>query len=206
MEDHQERGSNLIEPQQALGPQPTSPSVERIVHPQQPPPLEEYSAVTKAEKIERHSTTGGDEERSLKRVKLEPSSDLEVQKEAPARIERQKGVTPIKAESVAFQQLPELQAHNVSDSLCMLLVVARAKVPRRQMPMLSKGLATLSAPPIAEIRGGKESQKVRISTATSVLQRMRLAYAKVALMRQNSLRLSVDLAMSVYTNMIYEST
>ena len=203
MEDHQERVTDQSE--QALGPQPTSPSVGKIVHPQQPL-LEEDSAVTKAEKIERHSTTDGDEERSLKRVKLEPSSDLEVQKEAPARIERQKGVTPIKEESVAFQQHPELQAHNVSDSLCMLLVVARARVPRRQMPMLSMGLATLSAPPIAEIRRGKQSQKVRISTATSVLQRMRLAYAKVALMRQNSLRLSVDLAMSVCTNMIYEST
>lgn len=204
MEENQEGVSNPVVSDQSLKLEPTSSSAadERPV-PQSP--LAEDSAVTKAEKIEWHGTTDSDEP-SSKRVKLEPSGDFELQEEAPARSKRQKGVTPIKAESVAFQQIPELQAHGESDSFCMLLVVARAKEPRRQMSSLPKDPAVLSAPLIIEISRIEESQKVRILTATSVLQRTRLAYAKVALMRRNSLQTSVDLAMGVNLSMIYEST
>lgn len=205
MKEDQERVSSLVESEQALKPQPSSPSAEQVAHPQQTP-LEHDSAATKAERIERHGTTDSGEEPSSKRVKLEPSGELELRKEAPARSDRQKGVTPIKAESVAFQQIPGLQAHSVSDSLCMLLVVARAKVPRRQIPMLPKGPMVLSAPPMTEIPGGKESQKAKISTAILALQRTKLAYVKVALMRRNSLQPSVDLAIGVFSSMIYGNT
>lgn len=204
MEENQDRVFNPIESKQVLKPQPNSPSVEQVDYPQRIS-LEEDSAVTKAEKVERHGPTDSGEP-SSKRVKLEPSGDFELRKEAPARLERQKGVTPIKAESVAFQQIPELQAHSVSDSLCFLLVVARAKVVRQQIPTLPKCPVALSGPPMTEIPRRKGSQKVRISTATLVRQTTRLAFVKVALMRQNFLQPSVDLVMGVFMSMIYEST
>lgn len=97
MEENQELVSNPAT-EQALKPQSSSPSVEQEAHLQTP--LEEDSAVTKAEKIEWHGKIDSSEEPSTKRVKLEPSGDVELREEAAARNERRKGVTPIKAESV----------------------------------------------------------------------------------------------------------
>lgn len=99
MEENQELVSNPAMSEQALKPQSSSPSVEQGAHLQQTP-LEEDSAVTKAEKIEWHGKIDSSEEPSTKRVKLEPSGDVELREEAAARTERRKGVTPIKAESV----------------------------------------------------------------------------------------------------------
>lgn len=99
MEENRERASNPVESEPG---QLTSLSADQIVHPPQIS-LGEDSAVTKAEKIEQHGTTDSGEEPSSKRVKVEPSNDFETQQEAPAQNERQKGVTPIKAESVIYQ-------------------------------------------------------------------------------------------------------
>ena len=102
MEENKEIVSNPVESEEALEPQLTSPSVEEESQLQKIP-LDGDSAVTKAEKIEWHGTTDGGEEPSPKRVKLEPSGEFELQKEASAPKEKQNGVTPIKAESVTFQ-------------------------------------------------------------------------------------------------------
>lgn len=97
MEENEELVSNPAKLEQALKPQSSSPSVEQGAHLQQTP-MEEDSAVTKAEKIEWHGKIDSSEEPSTKRVKLEPSGDVELREEAAARNERRKGVTPIKAE------------------------------------------------------------------------------------------------------------
>lgn len=87
-----ERGLNLKLP-------PTSEPSEQVVHPQQAP-LEEDSAITNAGKIERHSTEDTSEEPPTKRVKLESNEQV---LEAQTKTERQKGVAPIKAESVKLE-------------------------------------------------------------------------------------------------------
>ncbi|MCJ1479616.1 tRNA-dihydrouridine synthase 3 [Lambiella insularis] len=92
--DSQQGPTNPLEPDQPLKAEPPSSGVEDI-HPAAVP-LEEDSAVTKAEKLERHGCGNPrqDDEPSSKRVKL----DVALNVETPARTERQKGVTSIKAE------------------------------------------------------------------------------------------------------------
>ena len=91
-----------VEPELNLKLPPTSVQLEQVVHPHHDP-LEEDSAITKAEKIGRHAIEDSPEEPPTKRVKLESTElvlELELQEEAQTRTERQKGVAPIKAESV----------------------------------------------------------------------------------------------------------
>ena len=71
-------------------------TLDKTVHPQQIP-MTEDSAVTKAEKLERHGVADGVEESSSKRRKV----DSENGNRGPIQSERQKGVAPIKKESVA---------------------------------------------------------------------------------------------------------
>lgn len=71
-------------------------AVDTKAHPQQVP-LAEDSAVTKAEKYERHGIADGVEETPSKRRKVESSVHGEDQ--AVTKSERRKGVAPIKAES-----------------------------------------------------------------------------------------------------------
>ena len=63
----------------------------------QPLPTAEDSAVTKAEKFERHGITDGVEESPSKRRKVDPEGGTQ----GPTRSERQNGVAPIKTESVS---------------------------------------------------------------------------------------------------------
>ena len=70
--------------------------IDKTIHPQQNP-MTEDSAVTKAEKFERHGMADGVEESSSKRRKL----DSENGNRGPIQSERQRGVAPIKKESVA---------------------------------------------------------------------------------------------------------
>ena len=88
--------ANPLEPALQLEDSSNSNVLDRAVHPQQGPMVED-SAVTKAEKLERHGVADGVEESSSKRRKL----DLENGDQSPTRSERQKGVAPIKKESVA---------------------------------------------------------------------------------------------------------
>ncbi len=68
--------------------------VDKIVHPQQLLAAED-SAVTKAEKFERHGIAEAVEESPSKRRKM----DLENDSQGPTQSERRKGVAPIKKES-----------------------------------------------------------------------------------------------------------
>ena len=98
--ENAETGSNPVDPELQLKPQPTSPSANQILGPHNPP-MGEDSAVTRAEKLERHGLEDTVEESPAKRIKLEPANGSE-SKIVPAPRERQKGVASIKAESVAL--------------------------------------------------------------------------------------------------------
>ena len=87
---------NPLEPAVGLMESSTPHLLDKTVHPQQIP-MTEDSAVTKAEKFERHGIADGVEESSSKRRKL----DSENVNRGPIQSERQKGVAPIKKESVA---------------------------------------------------------------------------------------------------------
>ena len=88
-----------IDPDTALRPNMKPKQVERIVHPQKN--IEDGdSAVTRAEKFERHTAINQYEEPPQKRMKLETSNDLPKDSLQPTKSERQKGVAPIKPESV----------------------------------------------------------------------------------------------------------
>lgn len=87
---------NPLEPAVDLVESSTPHSLDKTVHPQQVQ-MAEDSAVTKAEKFERHGLADGVEESSSKRRKL----DSENGNRGPIQSERQKGVAPIKKESVA---------------------------------------------------------------------------------------------------------
>ncbi len=86
---------NPLEPAIELEESSTSDLLDKNIHPQQSPTAED-SAVTKAEKFERHGIADGVEGSPLKRRKL----DSENGSQGPTRSERQKGVAPIKKESV----------------------------------------------------------------------------------------------------------
>ena len=85
---------NPLNPTKPLEPQPSN-SVIQSAHPASIP-QEVDSAVTKAEKVERHARDDGvhDGEPTTKRVKLDGEHDGE----SPIPTGRQKGVAPIKAE------------------------------------------------------------------------------------------------------------
>ena len=87
--------SNPLEPAALLSPKGSSATdvLDRIVHPAKTPNPED-SALTQAEKHERHGGEAEFDESPAKRVKLEPHPEAET----PTRSERVKGVAPIKAE------------------------------------------------------------------------------------------------------------
>ena len=92
--------ANPFDPAKSLkAPKP----IESLTHPQKTQE-DEDSAVTKAEKFERHAAAEHDEEHPSKRVKLESSGDTLEGDPSLTNSERQKGVAPIKSESVCLQQ------------------------------------------------------------------------------------------------------
>ena len=86
---------NPLEPADQLKTSSNTDLLDKTVHPQQIP-LTEDSAVTRAEKLERHGIANDVEESPSKRRKL----DSEIGSQGPTRSERQKGIAPIKKESV----------------------------------------------------------------------------------------------------------
>lgn len=84
---------NPIDLNNVLRPEPETDVVERVVHPQTEQ-REEDSALTKAEKCERHGGLDEFEDSPAKRVKL----DMDSEESRLTKSERQKGVAPIKAE------------------------------------------------------------------------------------------------------------
>ena len=100
-------------------PNPLEPSVElqeasadrttSVAHPQDVV-MDEDSAVTKAEKVERHDLNGNIEESPAKRRKLDNTA--EIGEQGPTKSERKKGVAPIKAESAVWYRYPCIMANS----------------------------------------------------------------------------------------------
>ena len=100
--DNRNPPPNPLEPAVGLVESSKPHLLNKTVHPQQIP-MTEDSAVTKSEKFERHGIADGVEESSSsKRRKL----DSENGNRGPTQSERQKGVAPIKKESVAPVRVP----------------------------------------------------------------------------------------------------
>lgn len=102
MSDHrQESGleSNPLEPTTSLLPGSVPTQLEALVHPQDVVAPED-SAVTKAEKYERHAATEQSEGPHPKRMKLDLGPEDNDDGQTHTGGERRKGVAPIKAESV----------------------------------------------------------------------------------------------------------
>ena len=85
---------NPLDPAIQLKESSESDLLDKTVHPQQVP-LTADSAVTKAEKIERHGVAHGLDESPSKRRRLDSANETQ----NPTQSERQKGVAPIKKES-----------------------------------------------------------------------------------------------------------
>ena len=92
---------NPVDSSTNLKPGLASEEVRNTIHPQQTQ-FEEDSAVTKAEKIERHGDGQDIDNQPTKRIKLDASAGVETRDQAPTKSERRKGVAPIKAESVSL--------------------------------------------------------------------------------------------------------
>lgn len=97
MSENTAEAANPIDPEIKLQPNPEIQPVESVVHPQKIIE-DEDSAVTKAEKFERHAATEDIAEPPTKRARLDDDS-IQLDR-GVTRSERQKGVAPIKAESV----------------------------------------------------------------------------------------------------------
>ncbi|KAI4224654.1 MAG: hypothetical protein L6R36_004495 [Xanthoria steineri] len=93
--------ANPLDPIQALKSPPNVPDIERAAHPQNTV-LDEDSAVTKAEKLERHSDQHDFPEPEAKRIKVEHSIDEKANADSATRSERRKGVAPIKQEYLVY--------------------------------------------------------------------------------------------------------
>lgn len=96
--------ANPIDPNASLKPASAPAILEKIVHPQKAME-DEDSAVTKAEKLERHAISNEIEEPPSKRTKLDPVDDVVPLDLGPTKSERQKGVAPIRPESVCLRQV-----------------------------------------------------------------------------------------------------
>ncbi|KAL8676849.1 MAG: hypothetical protein Q9186_006676 [Xanthomendoza sp. 1 TL-2023] len=91
----QVNGINPLDPDQSLKSPPEVLNVERTAHPQNTV-LAEDSAVTKAEKLERHGDQMDFLESDAKRIKINPSADLETANDGTTKSERRKGVAQVK--------------------------------------------------------------------------------------------------------------
>lgn len=92
--NNQHVSASVVDPEEQLKAEPLI-LTNKDIHPASVP-LEEDSATTKAEKLERRgrSIPQEDDEPSSKRVRLNVESEIK----PPLTSERQKGVAPIKAE------------------------------------------------------------------------------------------------------------
>ncbi|KAL8732990.1 MAG: hypothetical protein Q9166_002388 [cf. Caloplaca sp. 2 TL-2023] len=94
-------GTNPLELQQSLESSSNIQEIERTVHPQNAV-LENDSAVTKAEKLERHGAEDDFQETQSKRLKVNSFVDQELGSNGITRSERRKGVAPIKSEYLVY--------------------------------------------------------------------------------------------------------
>ncbi|KAL8797873.1 MAG: hypothetical protein Q9195_000225 [Heterodermia aff. obscurata] len=103
---------NPLEPTSSLLPNSGASQVEALLHPQDVVAPED-SAVTKAEKYERHAATEQFQESAAKRVKLDLGPEENGAGQTHTGSERRKGVAPIKAEFLIRQ--PGQTANEVID-------------------------------------------------------------------------------------------
>lgn len=101
-QDMQIDQANPLEPRGILGSPSDVNDREKVVHPQSTV-FKEDSAVTKAEKAERHGAHVDFRESAAKRVKLDPSTSREAGSNGISTSGRRKGVAPIKPESVLLR-------------------------------------------------------------------------------------------------------
>lgn len=137
-DEAQDLALNPVDPSTNLRSEISSEPVAKIVHPQQTQ-FEEDSAVTKAEKYERHADAQGVDELPSKRIKLDPSAGPEEIDQKLTRSGRRKGVAPVKAESVSLRRFVNCTL-TCSDSLCTHLVVRATAVLPFQMTTLPRDL------------------------------------------------------------------
>ncbi|KAL8957023.1 MAG: hypothetical protein Q9183_006165 [Haloplaca sp. 2 TL-2023] len=90
---------NPLEPDKKLASPSHVDNIERVVHPQDTI-FAQDSAVAKAEKTERHGAENDFHESATKRLKIDNSASQENGDDGVTKSERQKGVAPIKPESV----------------------------------------------------------------------------------------------------------
>ncbi|KAI4166899.1 MAG: hypothetical protein LQ343_007636 [Gyalolechia ehrenbergii] len=94
--------SNPLEPDTSLKAPTNVQDVDTEAHPQSTI-FAVDSAVTKAEKIERHAGNDNEfQESPTKRIKTHPSSNEEVDRDPLIKTERRKGVAPIKSEFLVY--------------------------------------------------------------------------------------------------------
>ncbi len=110
----QANGMNPLDPAQPLNSPPDVQTIDRAAHPQNIV-LDEDSAVTKAEKLERHGGQDDFPEPVAKRIKVVASADEEASGNGESRSERRKGVAPIKPESVLLNEYVSTKCSQLSD-------------------------------------------------------------------------------------------
>ncbi|KAL8947314.1 MAG: hypothetical protein Q9222_006391 [Ikaeria aurantiellina] len=93
--------ANPLDPTTSLAPSSSVSDTDIVAHPQTLV-LPEDSAVTKAEKIERHGADDGNREPPAKRTKVEDSADQVSDRNRVTGSERRKGVAPIKPEYLVY--------------------------------------------------------------------------------------------------------
>ena len=128
---------NPLEPAVNLEEPSNSDLLDQTVHPQQVPTWED-SAVTRAEKFERHGTAENGEQSSSKRRKLDPENEAP----RPIRSERQKGIAPIKEEWVSSASTYKVVSLGYSGSLYKHPVVKKTEALRLRTTMPPKAPPT----------------------------------------------------------------
>lgn len=114
--DVQAHGMNPLEPHQPLKSPADAPNIDREAHPQQVV-FAEDSAVTKAEKLERHGGPDHDlHESPTKRIKINPLDIQVADENGVTKSERRRGVAPIKSESVLWRSISMLSAYSAQIS------------------------------------------------------------------------------------------
>lgn len=101
-----DRPLNPLRPVEELKEPSSVNGVDSVVHPQRDQQIGD-SAVTKAEKYERHGPSDDPEDSPVKRRRLDGS--VENREQGLTKSERIKGVAPIKAESADLRALKQLR-------------------------------------------------------------------------------------------------
>ena len=167
---------NPLDPIQALKPPANVPDVERAAHPQNTV-LDEDSAVTKAEKLERHGDQHDFPEPEAKRIKVEHSIDEKANADGATRSERRKGVAPIKQESVFQRDYVSMKGSSLSGIWSTQQDPSVVEVEHPKTMMLPKEQPTNPRGKV-QITGASEKKNPGVKTQAGILAppKTRLAF------------------------------